>query len=410
MKAVFLAAFTCCCCIVYGQDTTSYVILVSFDGFRNDYVKKFNPPHFQALIRAGAMAKGLIPSFPSKTFPNHYTIVTGLYPGHHGLIDNSFYDPLRNVYYSMGNRLRVRDPYFYGGKPMWQLAREHNMRSASYFWVGTEVPSKAPDYVIPYDESIPDSVRVDKVLAWLSLPLHERPHFIMLYFSSPDSEGHTFGPDADETRHAVLHADSTLGRLMKGLKSLPTEVNLLLVSDHGMRGLKQRETSYIFLDELLNRRDSSLKVSNGGTQVHIYLPKHKQDSLYQLLKLNSKHFDVMTQQQFPLRWHYKSDRSGDILLTAHDGFYFRQGSRKSYQNVRKASPMFGVHGYDPVDVADMYGIFYAYGPNVVPGASIEAFENIHVYPFIARILGLPVPPIDGNADVLEKLYRKSEKR
>ncbi|MEJ7645823.1 MAG: ectonucleotide pyrophosphatase/phosphodiesterase [Chryseolinea sp.] len=409
MRAALLIIIICFCRIAYGQQNTPYVILVSFDGFRHDYVDLFNAIHFKAFIKKGAQAS-LIPSFPSKTFPNHYTLVTGLYPGNHGLVDNSFYDPTRKVFYSMGNKARVRDPYFYGGKPLWQLARAHKIKSASYFWVGTEVPGDAPDYVIPYNETIADSARVDQVLAWLALPSADRPHFITLYFSSPDTEGHDFGPESNETRQAVMHADSILARLMKGVEKVRLPVNVLLVSDHGMRGLKQEESSYIFLEEVMNTRDSSVRISNGGTQVHIYLKTERQDSLFALLRSKSLHFDVMTEDQFPARWHYQSQRSGDILLTAHDGYYFRDRSRKSYREANKKSSTFGVHGYDPSIVAEMKGIFYASGPNILPGARIDSFENIHVYPFIARILGLTIPKVDGSVDVLQKFYRPAKKQ
>ena len=165
----------------YGQqDSAPYVVLVSFDGFRYDYVQRFNLPHFKKFIREGSCAKGLIPSFPSKTFPNHYTLVTGLYPGNHGLVDNHFYDPEMRKQYSMKDRAVAVDPRYYGGTPLWQLAQQQGMRSASYFWVGSEVEiqHKLPDYYLKYDESVADASRVEQTIAWLQLPEKERPHFI----------------------------------------------------------------------------------------------------------------------------------------------------------------------------------------------------------------------------------------
>jgi len=128
------------------------------------------------------------------------------------------------------------------------------------------------------------------------------------------------------------------------------------------------------------------------------------------LKSKSMHFDVMTKDQFPAHWHYQSQRSGDILLTAHSGYYFRERSRKAYREAKKKSHTFGVHGYDPFIVDDMKGIFYASGPNILPGSRIDSFENIHVYPFIARILGLTIPIVDGRVDVLQKFYRPATKQ
>jgi predicted AlkP superfamily pyrophosphatase or phosphodiesterase len=170
---------------VAQKKSTPYVILISFDGFRHDYVQKFDPPHFKEFIRKGAAADGLIPSFPSKTFPNHYTLVTGLYPGHHGLVDNQFYDPVQLKRYGMGDRKAVLDTTFYGGMPLWQLAHKHGLKSASYFWVGSEVPLRGnyPDYYFPYNQSVPNKDRVDQTIAWLKLPEKDRPHYFTVFLS-----------------------------------------------------------------------------------------------------------------------------------------------------------------------------------------------------------------------------------
>ncbi len=412
MKHIFFSVvwiFLLCPFAQGQQKKTPYVILISFDGFRHDYVEKFNAVNFKSLIKKGTQADGLIPCFPSKTFPNHYSIVTGLYPGHHGLVDNTFYDPARKEFYEMKIRKRITEKDYYGGVPLWRLARQQGLKSASFFWVGTELSESNlnPDYFYPYDESIPDTTRVQQVLAWLRLPESERPHFITLYFSSPDHEGHLYGPSSNETEKAVLRSDEILGILMAELQKIELPVNVITVSDHGMVGLKKIPETYIFLDEILNLKDSTVKIANGGTQAHIYFKNDlKRDSIYTVLKRDSKNFSVFKQEDFPVDWHYSTQRSGNLLVTANPGYYIIDKPREKFLSAIKPPTDFGVHGYDPGSVKDMLGIFYAYGPNIKAGKKIPAFQNIHIYPLIAKILNLSIPPIDGDVRILEDIYVK----
>lgn len=391
------------------QNSIPYVVLVSFDGFRHDYVKNFNPPNFKEFIAKGASAESMIPSFPSKTFPNHYSIVTGLNPGNHGLVDNTFYDRERDVIYGMRKQNLVVDPIYYGGVPLWELAKRNGVKSASYFWVGSEMSDEArrPDYYFPFDDSINPNLKVDQVINWLKLPDAERPHMITLYFSSPDHEGHDFGPHAEQTKQAVLKADSLLNRLMTGIESTKLPVNVILVSDHGMYELNVQEETFIFIDELIDRKNPSVKLANGGTQAHLYIKdSNKRDSVYAVLKKQEGKFTVMKKEEFPSRWHYQHDRVGDLLVEAKPGYYIREGSRERFLKSAKLGTKTGVHGYDPETITDVRGIFYAQGPNIKAGITVKPFQNIHVYPLIAKILRLPLPQIDGKAEVLDKLYKK----
>ena len=176
-----------------------YVLLVSFDGFRNDYPEKFNLPNFQQLKQKSSYSKGLIPSFPSKTFPNHYTIITGMYPGSHGLVDNKFFSPSLQKIYSIPDRSAVQNPDFYGGTPLWQWFQQHGIKTASYFWVGSEAPIQGqfPTYYHIYDQNIPYSKRVDEVMNWFRLPEEDRPQFVTLYFEFVDSAGHRTGTNSE---------------------------------------------------------------------------------------------------------------------------------------------------------------------------------------------------------------------
>jgi alkaline phosphatase D len=391
------------------QNSAPYVVLVSFDGFRHDYVKNFNPPNFKKFIAKGSGAESMIPSFPSKTFPNHYSIVTGLNPGNHGLVDNTFYDRERDVTYGMRKQHLVVDAYYYGGVPLWELAKRNGMKSASYFWVGSEMSdeTRRPDYYFPFDDSINPNLKVDQVINWLKLPDPERPHMITLYFSSPDHEGHDFGPYAEQTRQAVLKADSLLGHLMSGIESTKLPVNVILVSDHGMYELTTKEETYIFVDELIDRKDPSVKLANGGTQMHLYFTNsYKRDSVYDVLKKQEGKFTVMKKEEFPSRWHYQHDRVGDLLLEAKPGYYIREGSREKFLKSANLGSKHGVHGYDPEVTMDVRGIFYVQGPNIKSGITLAPFQNIHVYPLVAKILGLPLPKMDGKQEVLDRLYKK----
>ncbi|CAN5343121.1 ectonucleotide pyrophosphatase/phosphodiesterase [soil metagenome] len=384
-----------------------YVIMVSFDGLSQEQLERFNPPNFGKIKSKGVIAESLVSSFPSKTFPNHYTIVTGLYPGNHGLVDNRFYDAPRNTIYTMGDRGLVEDPYYYGGTPLWQLVKEHGLKTASYFWVGSEVAVKGifPDHYFPYDQKTPNDVRIDKVKEWLSLPDGERPHFITLYFSLVDSEGHKSGPFSETTKAAVLEADRLLGKLMEQLESIGLPFNLIITSDHGMYEFKNNPDQFVYLDQIMPALDSEIKLINNATLSHIYF--HKKASIqpfYEKIQQDTSRYFVVKKEESPEIWQYKnSERIGDILIVAKPGILIRDEWKVNRDNNPRIT---GVHGYDPYTTPEMGGIFLAYGNNIVKGKVISSFENVHIYPFIARILNLEIPPVDGNADVLDPILIK----
>ncbi|HEY0778290.1 MAG TPA: ectonucleotide pyrophosphatase/phosphodiesterase, partial [Gemmatirosa sp.] len=214
------------------------VVLVSFDGFRADYLDRRLPlPAFARLEAAGVRARALVPSFPSKTFPNHWTLVTGLRPGHHGIVANAFWDPVRQGEYRIRDTAAVRDASWYGGTPVWALAERAGIRTGTVFWPGSEaaVGGVRPSHWLRYASALPDSARVDTVAAWLALPAAARPRFVALYVSVADDSGHAAGPDAPATDSAIVEADRTLGRLLDRLDAMPggNDVNVVVVSDHG---------------------------------------------------------------------------------------------------------------------------------------------------------------------------------
>ncbi len=388
-------------------DEAPYVILVSFDGFRSDYVEQFNAPNFKKFISKGSSATALISSFPSKTFPNHYSIVTGLYPENHGLVDNTFFDPGRGTTYRIGDRSKVEDEYYYDGLPLWQLAQQNDMKSASFFWVGSEAPiaGSHPDYFRVFDSSVPNESRIDTVVDWLALPKAERPQFITLYFSLVDSEGHATGPDSEETKQTVLEADRLLGVLMSKVEESPLNINVILTSDHGMYKMQNGPDTFIYNEEIFAGLDmTDARVVSNGTHIHLFIdnPGLAHD-LFDIVKARENRFSIYRKEETPEVWHYRnSDRIGDFILMAEPGHKFTTRPRSAGNPETRS--VWGDHGFDPYNTPEMLGIFYAQGPNIKQGATVPAFENIHIYPFIANLLGIQnLPPIDGTSSVLESI-------
>ena len=232
------------------QQAKHYVVLVSLDGFRYDYATKYGAKNLLAMAARGASAPdGMIPSFPSVTFPNHYTIVTGLYPDHHGIVGNTFYDPARKETYTLTDPKTTGDGSWYGGTPLWVLAEQQGMRAACFYWPTSdaEIQGKRPSYYLAaYDDKFPDEKRVEQVLAWLQLPPEKRPHFITLYFENTDDSRPRLRPDAPETAEAVRHVDEMIGKLSEGIAASGLPVDLIVVSDHGMETL---QGGWVILDK-----------------------------------------------------------------------------------------------------------------------------------------------------------------
>lgn len=405
----FLLFFLILTCGCEKREESPYVILISFDGFRHDYIELYETPNFDSFIKDGVAAEKLIPSFPSKTFPNHYSIITGMYPGNHGLVDNNFYDSITNQIYSLDKRDLVADPFYYGGIPIWKLAQENGLKTASFFWVGSEaeIAGSFPDYYYEYEADIPNNQRIDQVVDWLKLPMAERPQLITLYFSLTDDIGHAYGPDTKEIGDAVVEADRLLGYLMGNLEETNLPVNVIITSDHGMKKMQDLEETYITLDEYLNVKDSTILMVNSGTHVHIYGEKQDIDSLYRKLPINEK-FNKYKKNNLPDQWHYEHYRVGDLLLTANPGHYFFTKERiEEILNLNSSEIKYwGTHGFDPYTTPEMGAIFYANGPSIINDKQVPPFKNIHIYPFIAEILNLKIKhEIDGKKEILQPILK-----
>ena len=412
----FSTFFTICFCIIhslaFGQEKKDpHVILISLDGFRYDYVTRFKPENLTRFIENGVKAESLIPSFPTKTFPNHYTIATGLRPEHHGIVDNSFYDPIKNDIYRISRRDLVIDGSWYGGTPLWVLAEKNGIKAASYFFVGSEadVQGIRPSYYYDYDGKVNNLTRVSKVFEWLQMPDSIRPRMITMYFSDMDDVGHSYGAMNEiqlSTRLAQL--DRELGALFEGVKSLDQEVNIIVVSDHGMADVPLE--NYIALDGITEQ--VSARVVNSGALAHIYLedPKDKRKVIEQINKkaVGFTVFDPADKKYYrDLSAH--GDRIGDVIVLADLGYYFIENEEYREVIARRMrmdeTGVKGTHGYSQ-EYPEMHGIFYAQGPQLKSGLTIESFDNIHIFPLICKILGLPIPDnIDGKLEVLEPILK-----
>jgi len=381
-----------------AQQAKHYVILVSLDGFRYDYAAKFGAPNLQRLAAEGASTpEGMIPSFPSVTFPNHYTIVTGLYPEDHGIIENNFYDPARMTTYQSRNPDTVRDGSWYGGVPLWSLAEKQGMRSACFFWPGSEaeIAGERPSYYLHYDNAVPDEKRIDEVIAWLKLSAAQRPHFITLYYYEPDHTGHEAGPDSAQTGDAVHHVDALMGTLMADLKTVHLPVDLIVVSDHGMATVQD---DWIDLD----RYTDLSKFTTVGSL--LYAPDEQAaERAYRQLRGASDKFVVYRRRDVPAHLHFNSNaRIGDPVVIPTGPYLIR-----AHAPDKPATPPKGEHGYDPSKMKSMRAIFYAAGPDIRAGYKVQAFENVDVYPLIAHILGLRIGKIDGSIEPLRGMLRKA---
>ncbi len=378
-----------------------YLILISLDGFRWDYVERFQPPNLVEFIKNGVQAESLIPSFPSKTFPNHYTIATGMYPDKHGIIGNSFYNYKKNKLYRLGNRKTVEDGDFYGGTPIWVAAEKENMVSASFFFVGTEadIQGMHPSYYYTFDNKIQSDVRVNQALDWLEMPKKKRPHLITMYFSDMDNTGHDYGPSNDGKIKETLYAlDKHLGDLFKGVKETGLPVNIIIVSDHGMKDIPVN--NYLPIQAV--EHPSLYKTLNNGAIVNIHPNDDSQiDSIYSYLKTKEQNFKVYKTEDTPGFENTPQNKDwGKLQVLPDTGYYFT--SQKRIEMLLKGdNKTFGVHGYDP-NLKEMHGIFYANGPAFKNGYTANAVKNIHIYPLMSKILGLEIPnDIDGDVNELK---------
>lgn len=370
------------------------VILVSIDGFRAEYATRGLTPTIAALAADGVWARdGMRPSFPVNTFPNHYTLVTGLRPDHHGITDNTLFDAARpGVKFNMYARDQVQDRFWWdGAEPVWVTAEKAGLRSFVMYWPGSEaaVHGVRPSRWFVYDEADPAFARVDRLLAWLDLPPAERPAFMTLYFEEVDTVGHHEGPDSPALNAALGDVDAALARLVAGLRArgLYDEVNLVVVADHGMSSVARERT--VYLDDL---------VPGGGVRpvtlgsVAGLVPETPAAEAALLGK--HPHVECWRKRDLPRRFHYGTNaRIPPVICLSETGWAL--STRESWTRAADTKRA-GAHGFDPSD-PQMRALFVAHGPAFRSGVTLPVFDNVSVYPLIMRLLGLKPRPNDGRA-------------
>lgn len=365
-------------------------ILVSLDGFRPDYLDRGVTPVLSRLAREGARG-AMRPSFPTKTFPNHYALVTGLRPDRNGIVDNTFEDPaIPGVTFRMSNREAVRDARWWDqAEPIWVTAERAGIPTAPIFWPGSEAPIRGvrPRYFEPFIMATPNAARVDRTLALLDLPPGDRPRFLTLYFDTVDTAGHDFGPDAPETTAAVAAADLEVGRLVAGLKARGLAANLVIVADHGMAALSSDRR--LFIDDLLPKE--AYRALSGGAYMTIYPAAGREAEVASALLRPHDRLACWATAAMPARYHYgRNPRVAPFFCLPQTGWTL---TTRAY---RPKTPEWGNHGFDPYS-PEMAAVFVAQGPAFRAGVTLPAFDNVSVYPLLASLLG--VTPADGDGDL-----------
>jgi ectonucleotide pyrophosphatase/phosphodiesterase family protein 5 len=378
-------------------------ILISFDGFRWDYLDRHLTPTIDSLWRQGVRASSLEPVYPSKTFPNHLAIVTGMYPEHHGIIQNDFWDRPAGRRYKISDTVEVRDSRWYRGEAIWETAKKNGKVSASYFWPGSEISQddRHPDYFERYNQNRPYTERVNGVLRWLSLPVGKRPDIITLYFDATDTQGHRYGPDSPEVNAAIAQLDSMIALLIGGLDRLKQidSTNIILVSDHGMTGIDVSRT--IVIDEVLAGEKYTTQW-NGPTML-LESRNGRDREIADILKKKLKHASVYLKNEVPEYFHFsKNEHITPVIISADLGWSLAPSAVSAKDSVAYGK---GNHGYDSRE-KDMHGYFVASGPAFKKSAKVGTLKNIDIYPLICHLLNIaPNSAADGRLEQIKSVLR-----
>ena len=377
-------------------DGKQYVVILSMDAFRWDLAGRSHTPTLDSLARAGTYAE-IYPVYPSNTFPSHYAMATGLHPDHHGVVNNNFYDRKAGRKLSVFDAEDVRLPGFWSGEPIWNTAEKQGVRTASFYWVGSEYPIQGcrPSIWKPFDKNVPFSDRADSVIAWLQLPEEVRPHLIMWYMEEPDGVGHRATPDSSATLSTVEHLDRILGDFFAEARRLDIfdQIDFIVLSDHGMATYYPE--NYVNLNDYLPR--DSFDYVFDGVPTLLYPKPTYTDSAYAILKRVPR-VTVWRKNEIPEKFVYgKNPRIGDLFVLPDIGTYL--------QFRPESCPVFAAtHGYDNF-APEMEAIFYAAGPSFKQNVELPVMANVNLYLIIARLLDLQPAPNDGDSVVVSTLFR-----
>ena len=368
------------------------LILISLDGFRADYLQRGITPNLSKLADDGVRAEALRPAFPTLTFPNHYTIVTGLYPDHHGIVNNRFVDPVSRKKFVYKDRTTTADPSWWGGEPLWVSVEKQGKHAATMFWPGSDVAIEniRPEFWSGFDGKITANERVDRLLAWLDLPPEKRPEFVTLYLENADHAGHDHGPDSAAVNGALRDLDAAIGRLVDGLKQrgLLAAANLIVVSDHGMTATSAERI--VIVDNVVDI-DSVDVVNTGIVAGFAAKPGHEQDVDRALIRTQD-HMRCWRKSELPARLHYGSNlRIPPYICVADDGWII---NTQAYMNDPARHISLGEHGYDNDD-PNMRALFIAHGSAFKHGLVVPEFDNVDIYPMMTHILHITPIANDG---------------
>ncbi|NCV32241.1 MAG: alkaline phosphatase family protein [Betaproteobacteria bacterium] len=363
------------------------VLLIGIDGFRADYLERGFSPNLLALAQKGLWAKGLVPVFPSLTFPNHLSLVTGVHPGRHGIVNNSMQDPMRSERFRLGATSVITDPFWWTeATPIWISLKRQGKRSATVFWPGSDVKIQGfyPDHWLPYQHAMPHEQRLSQLLQWLEQAQADRPDFATIYFSDVDSMGHAKGPDSDEVNQAIAKVDRSIGQLIAGLSKLGLleHTSFVIAADHGMRFVPIVNT----IDaEAATARFPKLQWQWFGASSGFDLKGESQADVLAELAQNPKlrcwpksslpeHFGAASHRRMP-----------DVVCLAEPGYSVAP-------NRFRPGPL-GQHGFDPDD-EQMHGLLIASGYRIAQ-ARLGTVSTLDVYPLLCALLGIVPEPHQG---------------
>ncbi len=369
-------------------------LILSLDGFRADFLQRGITPRLNALIREGVSPLYMLPSCPSVTFPNHYTLATGLYLESHGVVGNTFWDPALRAEFYYTDSSRSLDPKWWGGEPFWVTAEKAGIRTAVHMWPGSEahVQEVEPSFLDKFNskEQLPE--KVARILEFLDKPGMEDPHaavsdmrpqIIAAYVPNVDADGHKYGPNSTEIRSTIKAVDDMLDQIFHGLekRNLTNIVNIIVVSDHGMA-----TTDISRLIQLEDLVDVRMIEHTDGWPLFGLRPKYPEDlemiydDVVEKTQSNPNVEVYLRDVNMPERYHFsKNERIAPLWIVPKTGWAVAPKSEFNIAEAKENNLVYhprGLHGFDHEHPL-MRAIFIARGPAFPhkPNSRLEVFRT-----------------------------------